>query len=330
MAIFIVMDQTINPITNQPFGEMRVNDFEVLDAEDAVFFQRQLEFIKTKSYDVKYAELKFRSLWPISNEAGPGARSITYRTYDQTGMSEFIGSYAKDLPRADIGGKETTVNVRDLGISAGWTTSEIRAAVRTGTPIDSRKLNATMRGNEQKMNLISFNGDAVRGLLGLFNHPNVPIGQVVTGVGGFLWIQKTPDEILFDLNDIARDMFTSTKMIETADTMLLPPEQWALIHETSRSPNSASDTTILQYFLKNQMWIKNVEPVNEMVGAGPGGTDVMSIYRKDPDKVTFEIPMELIYHPEERRGLEILVAAEASCGGMIIYYPLSFSIRYNI
>ena len=58
------------------------------DADGAVFFQRQLEFIKAKSYDVLYAELKARQVFPVSMEAGPGVTSITYRTYDQAGAAK--------------------------------------------------------------------------------------------------------------------------------------------------------------------------------------------------------------------------------------------------
>ena len=76
-----------------------------LDADGAVFFQRQLEHIKARSYDVRYAELKARTLFPVSNEGGPGVTTITYRTYDQVGAAKIINAYADDLPRADVAGK---------------------------------------------------------------------------------------------------------------------------------------------------------------------------------------------------------------------------------
>ena len=82
-----------------------------LDADGAFFFQRQLEHIKAKSYDVRYAELKARMLFPVSNEGGPGITNITYRTYDQVGSAKIINAYADDLPRADVNGIETTIPV---------------------------------------------------------------------------------------------------------------------------------------------------------------------------------------------------------------------------
>ena len=69
-------------------GIEQAKNIGVIDANGAVFFQRQLEHIKSKSYDVKYAELKARQLFPVSNEAGAGVQTITYRTYDQAGSAQ--------------------------------------------------------------------------------------------------------------------------------------------------------------------------------------------------------------------------------------------------
>ena len=179
----------------------------ILDADGAVFFQRQLEHIKSRSYDVQYAELKARSLFPVSNEGGPGVTSITYRTYDQIGAAKIIQAYADDLPRADVAGKETTIPVRSVGISYGYNLDEIQASQLTGAALDQRRANAAMRSIEQKVNDTAFFGDATSGLPGLFSNPNIPSGAVVNPGSGTEWVNKTPDEILFDVNDLFADIF---------------------------------------------------------------------------------------------------------------------------
>jgi len=314
-------------IQDAEIGEVAVNDFDgVFDADQAIFFARELEYIKAKSYDVLYAELPFRKVFPLSNEARPGTRFITYRTYDKVGMAKIIAAYADDLPRADIAGKETTVPVRDAGLSCGYTMAEIRAAALTGMPLDARRMSAVMRGHEQFFNVIAWNGDDEAGLIGLFNDPNLPIGTVVDGAAASaLWADKTNDEILFDLNSVANDIFADSKMVERPNTLLLPPEKYAFIASTPRS--SVSDTTILAYFLKNNPYVNEVIPINEMTGAGTAGVDVMMCYDKNPDKLQFEIPMEPIFHPEQRKNLEILIPSECSTGGLITYYPQSVRLR---
>ena len=77
-----------------------------LDANESAFFQRELEYVKSNTYDVKYPELKARRLFPLNPEVDPGATKITYQQYDQTGIAKIIANYADDLPRADIKGKE--------------------------------------------------------------------------------------------------------------------------------------------------------------------------------------------------------------------------------
>ena len=75
-------------------------------AEDAsMFFARELDHVKAQSYDVQYPEFTALNLFPISSEADPGAETITYYTYDKTGLAKIIDNYSTDLPRADVNGK---------------------------------------------------------------------------------------------------------------------------------------------------------------------------------------------------------------------------------
>jgi hypothetical protein len=321
-------------ITDTESGEqLRVDDFDVLDADQAIFFSRQLEAVKARTYDVKYAELKFRDLFPVSNEAGPGATSIVYWTYDQAGMSKIIASgYSRDLPRADIGGKETLIPVRELGIAVGWTMGEIRKAARAGLPIDARKMNAATRGNEQTLNNIAYFGDATHNLVGLFTQPNIPTANAPNGAGGTPeWTTKTVDEIIEDALGLLDGVFTTTKMVERPNTLLLTPDEWSYLGRTRLGENN--DTTILEYLAKTSPYLNSIDdiiPVNELVGAGTGGSNVAVAYRRDPDALQFEIPMELMFHPEQRIGLEIEVPAECSTAGLNVYYPLSLSILEDV
>lgn len=304
----------------------------VMDANEGVFFQRQLEYIKAKSYDVMYADLQARNLFPVSNEAGPGVTSITYRTYDQTGMAKIISAYAKDLPRADISGKETTIPVRSVGISYGYNLDEIQSAQLVGMPLDQRRANAAMRANEQVVNDVAFNGDAEHGLPGFLSNPNIPAGNVPNGAGGTPeWTTKTPAEILFDINDIFADIFETTFMKESANTLLLPVAQWSYITTTARS--TTSDTTIAEYVVRNSPFltsIDNIIPVNELAAAGAGGGDIMVAYNRDPDKLQLEIPVELEWRPVQEKGLEFIVPGRSRLGGVNVYYPLSASIMEDI
>ena len=233
----------ITYIQDAEHGNLRVNDFDGIlpdiqhgnpmikdSISTSIFFARQLESIKAQSYDVKYADLKFRSVFPVTNETPEGATTVTYRTYDQSGVAKFIGSYGKDIPRADIGGKETIIPVKTMAISFGFNTAEIRSAALTGLPLDSRRSAAAVRGTDETMNEVAFFGEAVQGLLGLFTHPNVPTGSVPNGAGGNpQWSTKTPDEIIYDVNIVCSTIFKNSKGIHRPNQVWLDLQNWNYI-----------------------------------------------------------------------------------------------------
>lgn len=301
-----------------------------LDANESIFFGRELEHIKAKTYDVKYPLLKATQLIPVSTEAGPGAEVITYEQYDQVGTAKIIASYADDLPRVDIKGKEFSAKVRSIGESYGYNLQEIRAAQMAGKPLTSRKAEAARRANDQTVNKIAWFGDAANGLVGFIGHPNVPVGIVpADGTGSStLFVNKTPDQILRDMNNLCNGIITLTKGVESPDTLLMPLAQFTRISTTARS--STSDTTILEYFLKNSPSVRTVEWVNELAGAGTNGTDIMVAYSRSPDRISLEIPQPFEQLPVQERGLEFVVPCHSRCGGVILYYPLSASVSEGI
>ena len=295
-----------------------------LDADESIFFARQLEFVKSKSYDVKYAELKARSLIPVSSEAGPGADTIKYEQFDQVGMAKIISSYADDLPRADVKGKEFISPVRSIADSYGYSVQEIRSAKMAGKPLEQRRANAAKRAILQKENALAFLGDSSNGLIGFINHPSISSTTIAAdGTGSATtFASKTPAQILRDLNKLANFIVENTKSVEIPDTLLLPVAQYNLIFSTPWSTTGDGET-IGQLFLKNSPYIKNVDWVNELKGVGAGSTDRMIAYKKDPDHLTLEIPQDFEQFEAQPRNLEYVIPCHERFGGVIIYYPLS-------
>ena len=256
-----------------------------------------------------------------------------YRTYDQSGTAKIINSYASDLPRADVSGKETRIPVRALGIAYAYDIDEIQASQLTGAALDQRRANAARRSIEQRINEISFYGDAESGLPGLFSNPNIPTGAVANPGGGTAWSGKTPEQILLDINDLFADIFETTRMKERGNTLLLPPAQWSYIMSTPRSTNS--DTTIAQYVANNSPYLTNKDDiiaVNECSAINNASltSDAMVAYDRNPDKLQLEIPVELEMMPVQQKGLEFEVNARGRVGGLNIYYPLSLAIGTGI
>lgn len=298
---------------------------EHFDANESMFLQRQLDYIKQETYDIKYAELKARKLIPVSSEADPGAENIFYRQYDQSGIAKIIANYGDDLPNADVKGSEYSAAVKTIGAAYQYNIQEMRAAIYGNVPLEQRRANAARRAIAQKENKIAFFGDSQTGLVGLFTAPNVTSVTIpATGTGSSTqWVNKTPDQILYDLNLVANTVVSVSLGVENPDTILLPLAQYNYIASTARS--QYSDKTILNYFLENNPYIKQVEWVNELATAGVSSASRMYAYRRSPEVLTLEIPSDFEQLEMQHRNLVYTVPCIERCAGVLVYYPLAIA-----
>lgn len=326
-------DSAANGAFKMPSLQEIARSYRMLDSAASTFFLRELEYIKKEVFDVLYEELPFRKIFPVSNEAGPGKKYITYRVYDKVGQAILISNFADDLPRADAFAAEYTIPIRWLGGSYGYNLGEIQGSRRVGgEPLDQRRAEASARGMEQAMNDLSIYGtsDATT-MPGLFNNAYIPKATAaVKGSGSTIWAGATPDEILADVNNGFSAVNVNSLMIEEADTLVLPTQQWNYIASTPRSINS--DTTIMGYLVANSPFLKgkeNIMKINELAGAatdiggftGNDSNDVMWFYKKDPRKLQLEIPVEFTSLPPQERNLEWVVNCYSNIAGVNIYFP---------
>lgn len=296
-----------------------------LDANESIYFARQLEYVKSQAYDVKRPALSAMSLFPVDTSVPAGAINVTYRQYDTVGMAKVISNYADDLPRADVTAKEFTSPVRGIGISYGYSVQEIRASQMTGSSLDVKKMRAAQRGHEEKINQLAWSGDTASGLPGFLSNGNIP-GYTVTADGtgsSKLWANKTADQILRDMNGIVNAVYTTTKGVHKPTELWISLARYALISSTPRS--STSDTTILDYFLANNPFVERVVPVNELSGIGSGGSDIMIAAENMADNYQMIVPMAFMQHAPQQTNLEFVVPCESRFGGVTIEYPLAFA-----
>ena len=106
------------------------------------------------------------------------------------------------------------------------------------------------------------------------------------------------------------------------NSILLAYEDYNKISTTRNS--DSSDVTVLEYFLRTNPYIRNVEPINQLDADNSVlNTNRMVVYKRDPEKVQLHIPQPLELFPPQHRGLEFIVPAHARVGGVALYYPKS-------
>ena len=299
------------------------------DANESVFFARQLEFVKSQTYDIKRVGLNALTLIPVSTAIPEGATTHTYRQYDSVGMAKVIANYANDLPRADVIGKEFTNPIRSIGNAYGYNVQEVRSAMYAGINLNGKKAMAATRAHQEKINQLAFSGDADNGLPGFLTNANVPeVTLLADGTGtAKTFASKSADKIVRDINALINKVITQSKGIHRATEVWLPIEQYALIATTQNS--TASDTTILAFLQQVHPGVQ-FKQVVELDGAGASGADRMYAMENTMENWQLEIPMMIKQYAPQQVGLEFQVPVESRFAGVIIEYPLAFAFADGI
>jgi len=300
---------------------MAPDRFYNLDAAESVFFARQLEFIYSTTYDIKYADLKARRYIPPAPGANAGATTVTYMQFQEVGRAR-IGSHKSDKPpRVDVNGTEFSRPVREIEASYGWTHKEIKSAAMAGMNLNARRGAACRRAIEREMDEIAAIGAPLVGIAsGALNEPN----STIDASAGSWTAPAAADTIIAEVADLWKGIIDDTLEVETADTLLIPGQEWAHIATTPRS--TTSDTTILAFIRNSFPDLTTIEPWHRLATAGAGGVRRAMMYRRSADILANEVTNDFEQLPVQPDGLQYVVNAMASTAGVAVYYPLA--VRY--
>lgn len=288
------------------------------DDGETLILTRQLEYVQNEVFDVLFPPPQALQHIPLDTSVPPGATSFVYREMEATGVAELITNYANNLPRVDALMRETIQKVNDIGGAYGYTVRDLQQAAYAGIPLDSTKARVAREAIDRKMDEVLSIGNDAHGISGFLNHANVPTLSVSNGS----WLTTaSPDEILEDMNAGVTQVITQSKGVHEPDTMILPLDMYEHVSNTPRSEHT--DTTILEFFLKNNKHIKEVLPWHRMDTAGPSDAPRALVYKKDPSVVRAVVPDLFAQLPPEARGLEFVVNCLGRIGGTVWYRPLA-------
>lgn len=307
-------------------------------AEDAsVYFARELDFVKVKTYDKVFPELTALKMFPVTHEVPEGAESVTYYGYEPTGLAKIIGNYATDLPRADVKGQPKTALVKGIGASYGYSVQDMRASKLAGKGLDARKGSAARYAIDRFTNSVAWKGDKENNLVGILSENNdIPLYSLPNGaLSKADWKNKTVDEIIKDVSGMVAQVNAATQNTEHPDTLAIPSDVY-LDLSVKRIPDTG--ISVLKYLQDNLDGITivscaelNATAVESNPYAKPSdGKGVALLYTNNVEKLSIEIPMPFYQHPAQNKNLEIVVPCEARVVGAMIYYPLSAIIAVGV
>ncbi len=303
-----------------------------LDASEANVFARELLKIRAGVFEVKFPELKAMGLIPKNTDCGPADEEFTYRTATEYGRTKLAAGYSGTSPRADVSMVEAAPQrIRPMRVSYGYDIQEARVAAKTGNGLPQRKANAARKSIAQELNrILTFGaaateyGVAMSGLAALSGTLTFTPG-LSQSTGSKSWLTKTPDEILADMNGVARGIVTNSSDVEHPNTLLLPLARYELI--ASMRLGDGSDQTVLKHFLGVNPHIKTVEAWHALDAAPAAEWTGMRMicYDKSPDVLESIVPIEFEQFAPQMHGTETVTECHARIGGVVCYRPKAIS-----
>jgi hypothetical protein len=254
-------------------------------------------------------------------------------TGNSTGNGKaWIGKNTSQITGIDVDISKTPQPLRPWGMELKYTILELESAARLGRPIDQQKYMAMQLKYQMDVDEQVYIGDTALGDTGLVNSGLVTPLNVVTGASGStLWSQKSPDEILADVNSALSTNWQNAAWAVLPTRILIPPAQYGYI--ATAKVSLAGNESILQYILRNNLCATargaklEIYPVKWAIGAGVGGTigtinghDRMIVYVKEKDRIRY--PMTPIQRtPVQYDGIYHKSTYFGRLGVMEVVYP---------
>ena len=262
------------------------------------YYVNQLDNLDKKLYEPLFSvtwgrDIKLRTGITMANESASFIRSTigAVGTQNATGKP-WISPNTTTLPGVSINGERVTLPLRLLGQEVSYSSVELERSQLLGQPIDAQKFNALNTIYQMATDEMIYVGDTAVGAEGLVNSTLVTSGSVPNGTGGSpLWINKTPDEILKDVNDMITAAWQASGFAVCPDKLLLPPAQFAYI--SSQKISTAGNVSILTFLEDNSISLRvngrklDIQPLKWLTGRGTGGADRMVAYTNDEERVRF-------------------------------------------
>lgn len=297
------------------------------DATDSAFLARELESIDERYFTELLPGLDGLRFIPLIQNVSPDSNAYTYSMWKFKGRVKAGSRNADDAPRATAVREEASRVMKELEGSYAWTISEIRRAQRLGIPLDQATVDAARRVMGQKIETMLATGDSTLGIEGLLNLTGVDSETISTKTSGNTWEANAatdPAKIIGDVNLVTAEVFKDLKGTQAQFDkwlVLVSPAAYAAIATTPRS--TTSDTTILQFLLKNNPWLESIEPWSQCTGAGSGGTDRLVAFPRNESWGGALVPEEFEALDPQPRNLEIVVPTRGVCGGVITRYAVA-------
>lgn len=286
------------------------------DQQALAFVTAQAYKINQKIYETRYPDWDFGRLIYVDTSGPEWSPGILTYTSDMSGRANWQSGYAKDIPLADVNQDTQTKNFQLAAIGYQWNLEEVNTTMGfPGAGLPDRRARAARLAYMKFMYDLTLKGSPEKGMGGLTNYS----GVVATNApadgtsGSTLWVnaagvgQKTPAQIVRDINIALQGISLATFEAELADTILLPVEAFNYIAATPYSATTME--TILSFVMRTNLYTMQttrpltIRTVRELgKGSADGATGRMVAYKNDGEYAKLHLPMPHRFLPVYQDG----------------------------
>lgn len=302
------------------------------------YYVNQLDNLDKRLYEPLVSvswgrDIKLRAGITMSNESTSFIRSAFAAAGslgNTQGNMSWISAETTAIPGISINGERAVLPLRLAAREVSFTSVELERSQLTGQPIDAQKTDALNTIYQMNIDQMVYIGDTSVSATGMLNDAGVTVDNVVAGVSGStLWINKTPDEILQDVNTELVNAWTAAAFAVCPGKLLLPPAQFAYI--ASQKVSSAGNVSILKFLQDNSISLSvngkalDIQPVKWLYQAGAMSADRMVVYTDAEDRIRFPmvpIRRETAYY----QGIRFTAPYLWALGQVEVVYPET--VRY--
>ena len=245
---------------------------------------------------------------------------------------EFDSDVTTEYQQVNVEQEKITTPIFAKTMKTRWTLAEIEKAALAGMPLETQLFEAINTDNQLKIDRLHYMGSQKYGFGGLLNHGSVlNVSPVAAGAGGLPNFEaKTPEEILADVNEILRSVWTATGLAIMPNRILVSQR---IMSALSIPIAPLSGVSILKYLQDNAICKiidgKELEivPVKWASGAGAAGTDRMVAYVPGLDNLASIFSPMQQYGAMEVRDVAFHQHYRFAFGGLQLRYPEKMAYR---
>lgn len=293
---------------------------QMLDAQTVSLIGNETLSINARVYETIYPSFNYSELIYVDTSGGEWTNGIQTWFTDHSGKGRWQSLGAKDVPVVSVSQTMDTRLVKEWSLGYDWHLGETQRVANTRAPAEifnvvERRARAVRMEAERGLYEVVLRGDTTVGLQGMINYTGVPVVTLPTdGANGTsAWVladgtgNKTPAQIVRDINILLSGINRATEYTLLANTLLLPHEALTYLAQTPYS--AVTQDTILSFVARTNQYtletgrelrIRAVTDLSTANAAGTGGRAVA--YYNAPEYAKLHLPMPFRFLPMYQDG----------------------------